>query len=397
MIRRAVYRSAQNHAAKQAILLGVICVTIGTPSATSYGQSIESMSRSFSPQHTATMKIISTILVSVMAIGCLSAQQNIVYNDAATGCAGGNAFPFGSEGIRYQTVMSGAALTQVFIPVVIRDLFVGGQPNGGGNYVSYEDIEIKMGLTQQDPTLPLATDWNTNNPNPTVVYRGPLAINFEPGVWKGIGLPVPYVFQPMSATDNLCVEVIVWSAQKMTNGGTTGPNFYFPAASSNVQRAFRYQWTSNQVANPPMVGTAGCCMGFLLGNGNFVTHGQYGISSTISKVEISGSTYPQPGKALDIYLTGGGPSRASFLAFGFTYAPFDMTVIGAPRSNIWFSPLLQIGTASDPQGNITIPVVIPATLTTGTIYAQWYQIDPGAYKNTLGLVTSDCATIIFGN
>jgi hypothetical protein len=346
------------------------------------------------------MKILSSVLVTAMTIATLSAQQqNIVYNDTPATCAGGNAFPFGSEGIRYQSVMLGSALTQPFVPVVIRDLFVGKQPNGSGMYVSYEDIEIKMGLTQQDPTLPLAVDWNTNNPNPTTVYRGPLAIDFGVGLdWGGIGLPIPYVFQPMSATDNLCVEVIVWSASKMTAGGTTAANFYFPAASGNVQRAFRYQWaTPANQASPPLVGTSGCCMGFLLGNGNFVTHGQYGISSTISKVEISGSTYPQPGKALDIYLTGGGPSRASFLAFGFAYAPFDMGVMGAPRSNIWFNPVISVGSISDPSGSTTIPVVIPATLTAGTIYAQWYQIDPGAYQNTLGLVTSNCATIIFGN
>jgi hypothetical protein len=346
------------------------------------------------------MKILSTILVTAMTVASLSAQQqNIVYNDAQASCAGGNAFPFGSAGIRYQSVMLGSALTQPFVPVVIRDLFVGKQPNSGGMYVSYEDIEIKMGLTQQDPTLPLATDWNTNNPNPTTVYRGPLAIDFGISAdWAGIGLPTPYVFQPMSAADNLCVEVIVWSASKMTNGGTSASNFYFPAASSNVQRAFLYQWanTANNTS-PPIVGTSGCCMGFLLGNGNFVTHGQYGISSTINKVEISSSTYPQPGQVLDINLTGSGPSRVSFLAFGFTYAPFDMTVIGAPRSNIWFNPVISVGAASDPSGNISIPITIPATLTAGTIYAQWYQIDPGAYANTLGLVTSNCATIIFGS
>lgn len=346
------------------------------------------------------MKILSSVLVTAMTVATLSAQQQvIVYNDTQATCTAGNAFPFGSAGIRYQSVMLGSALTQPFVPVVIRDLFVGKQPTSGGMYVSYEDIEIKMGLTTQDPTVPLALDWNVNNPNPTTVYRGPLAIDF--GIttdWAGIGLPTPYVFQPMSAADNLCVEVIVWSASKMTNGGTTGNNFYFPAASANVQRAFLYQWTdpANQTL-PPRVGTSGCCMGFLLGNGNFVTHGQYGISSQIAKVEISSSTFPRPGQILDINLTGGGPSRASFLAFGFNYAPFDMAVIGAPRSNIWFNPLINVGAASDPNGRISIPVTIPATLTAGTIFAQWYQIDPGAYQNTLGLVTSNCATIIFGN
>jgi len=342
------------------------------------------------------MKITSVALVSVLVLGSAAAQQNIIYNDAVTSCAGGNAFPFGSEGIRYQSVMLGSSLTQPNVPVVINDLIIAGTLNSGGSLTSYEDIEIKMGLTTQDPTQPLATDWNTNNPNPTVVYRGPLAVNFEPNVWKGIGLPTPYVFMPTSAADNLCVEVIVWSAPKMTQNGTGPANFYYPAASSNVQRAFMYQWTANQTA-APRVGTAGCCMGFLLGNGNFVVHGQYGISSAFKKVEISGSSYPQPGVNLDINLTGGGPSRVSFLAFGLMYAPFDMTVIGAPRSNIWFTPVVQVATVSDPAGATSIPIMIPPTLTAGTVFAQWYQVDPGAYKNTLDLVTSDCATIIFGN
>ena len=33
----------------------------------------------------------------------------------------------------------------------------------------------------------------------------------------------------------------------------------------------------------------------------------------------------------------------------------------------------------------------------GTLYAQWYQIDPGAYANKLGLTTSNCGTLILGN
>jgi hypothetical protein len=31
------------------------------------------------------------------------------------------------------------------------------------------------------------------------------------------------------------------------------------------------------------------------------------------------------------------------------------------------------------------------------MYAQWYQIDPGAYGNSLGLTSSECGTFIFGN
>ncbi|MEE2886151.1 MAG: hypothetical protein VX951_01855 [Planctomycetota bacterium] len=335
------------------------------------------------------MKASLTVLASLITLSSVFAQQNIVYNDPNP--AGGNAFPFGSEGIRYQSVMEGAKLTQALVPVVVRDLFVYGRSNG--LLCSYEDIEIRMGVTSAPHNAMLATDWATNNPNPTTVYRGPLAINFQANVWSGIGLPVPYTFIPTAATDNLCLEVIVHSAKKMVTG--TSSNFYFAGASSTVFRAFRYKWTAGGNP-PPMTGAAGQCVGFLLNNGNFAVHGQYGISSAATKVEISGSTYPQPGKLLTINLTGGGPYRTSFLAFGFTYAPFDMTVMGAPRSNIWFNPLISVATVSDANGAAAIPLVIPTTLTTGTVFAQWYQVDPGAYQNTLGLVTSDCATIIFG-
>lgn len=333
----------------------------------------------------------SKVCVAVLLVtGFCTAQQNIVYNNPTP--MGGHFENLGSEGSRTQTVMSGASLTQPGVPVVIRDLFVAGRYADKICY--YDDIEIRMGLTKRDPAQALDTDWSVNNPNPAVVHRGPLTINFQADVWKGMGLSRPYVFLPGSSTDNLCVEIIIHSAKKMTN--PPGTRFYAASASSQIRRAYRENWGSDP-SQSAVLDVYGPSLGFLLGDGNFVSHGQYGISTAYKKVEISADTYPQAGKTMTLKLTGGGFTRPTFLAVGAQYAPFDMTVIGAPRSYIWFAPLISVGMVSDAKGEVSLPARIPSTLTSGTLYVQWYQIDPGAYANTLGLVSSTCGTIIFGN
>ena len=335
------------------------------------------------------MKLTFLALGTLALSGVAFSQQNIVYNVRTP--MGGHFENLGSEGSRTQTVMSGAALTSPGNPVVIRDLFVAGRILDKICY--YDDIEVRMGITQQDPAKDLDVDWSVNNPNPTVVHRGPLTINFQADVWKGMGLSKPYVFLPTSASDNLCVEFIIHDAKKMVSRRWT--RFYAASASSQIRRAFREDWVTNP-SQSAVVGVFGPTLGFLLGNGNFVSHGQYGISTAYKKVEISADTYPQPGKQLTLKLTGGGFNRPTFLAVGVQYDPFHMDVIGAPRSYIWFPPLLSVAMTSDAKGEALLPSLVPATLTNGTVYVQWYQLDPGAYANTLGLVASTCGTIIFG-
>src|SRR5690606_25724604 len=154
--------------------------------------------------------------------GLTAQTQNIVYvdgdNNSMTG--GGNAFPFGAGGgIRYQAIfphsLFGAAPLNI---VSIRDILVAG--NTSDLEAGYNDIEIKMGKTT---LADVGSDWNANNPNPTTVYRGPLRIRFINNQWTAIGLPNPYLYLPTSPTQNLCIEVIVWSA---INSSST--NFYYP-------------------------------------------------------------------------------------------------------------------------------------------------------------------------
>lgn len=335
------------------------------------------------------MKLLHLGLSVFTVLGSLVAQQNIVYNVRTP--MGGHFENLGSEWSRTQTVMSGAALTQPGVPVVIRDLFVAGRYQDKICY--YDDIEIRMGVTPRDPAKDLDPDWSVNNPNPTVVHRGPLTIDFQADVWKGMGLSNSYVFIPATSADNLCVEIIIHSASKMVS--RPGTRFYAASASSQIRRAYREDWV-NDPSQSAVVGVYGPSLGFLLGNGNFVSHGSYGISTAYKKVEISADTYPQPGKRMTLKLTGGGYTRPTFFALGVKYEPFDMAVIGAPRSYIWFAPLISVAMVSDSKGEALLQGHIPASLTNGTVYAQWYQLDPGAYANTLGLVASTCGTIIFG-
>lgn len=348
------------------------------------------------------MKRLSVLFVVVLSAGSALAQQNIKYNTTLNKSASdGRNWPFaGIQESRCQMIIPQSVLTNVAVPVVINDIFC--QTHLVDVNQVNQDIEIRMGVTTV-PYGQLSKTWATNNPNPTVVYRGPLNYNLRHNQWKPIGLPNSYFFFPKTAAENLCLEVII---HKTTNdpygalGGCGSAYIHGEAAGSTPttlhQTNYECLWVTSQSTDAQYQYNGVPSLGFLLGNGNFVVHGLGGITSPpLKRLEISGSTYPQPGQPLTISLSGS-PNKPSFIAFGFQFDPFDMKVMGAPRSNIWFNPLLSLGMTSDSAGAAHLPVTIPATLTAGTIYAQWYQIDMGAYANTLGLTTSDCATIIFG-
>ena len=336
------------------------------------------------------LKLLILCALCVQEVG-VSQKQNIVNNWTPATLTRVGEHPWGEWGNRCQQIFDGSLLTQPLVPVVIRDLFVAGDPVfGGGIAARYEDIEITMGLTKKTATT-MSTDFSTNNPNPTLVYRGPLCINMKANVWAGIGLPKAYTFQP-GPNENLILDITIHSATTM---GSPGSTFYRTLAGN-----YNMMYANGYISNPGMQGkltTFGSAYGFLLNDGNFAISGEGGVTSApYKRVAIGASTWPQPGKPMTISLNGAA-NRSSFLAFGFQYAPFDMKLIGAPRSNIWFAPILQFPFMTDASGYAELTATIPASITSGTMYAQWYQIDPGAYNNTLGLTSSECGTFIFGN
>ena len=353
------------------------------------------------------MKILTPLLVVLLTTGVALSQatQNIKYNTKnsliASGSDGRN-WPFaGQQGSRCQFIVPQSVLTSTAVPVVIKDIFC--QTHLVDVNQVNQDIEIRMGLTKV-PYGQLSRTWATNNPNPTVVYRGPLNYNLRMNRWKSIGLPVPYTYFPLAADENLCIDVII---HKTTNGpyGALGGcgSAYIHGETAGIgplelhQINYECTWVASQSTDSLYQGAFAPSLGFLLNNGNFVVSGLGGVTSPpLKRVEISADTWPQPGKPMKIMLSGAA-NRASIIAFGFQFSPFDMAVIGAPRSTIWFNPLIQVGMATNSSGTAELPFVIPAGLTAGTLFAQWYQIDPGAYANKLGLTTSNCGTMIFGN
>lgn len=356
------------------------------------------------------MKILVTTLMTLLAAGNVASQatQNIKYNTVnglvAAGSDGQNAPFCGKTGYRSQFMVPMTALTQRAVPVVIKDIFCQTHLVDV-NHVN-TDIEIRMGMTTR-AYGDLSNTWDDNLPlsAATIVYRGPLNYNLRMNTWKAIGLPNAYAYFPLQG-ENLVIDVIIHGSPNSPYGALGGCGSAYvhaePADISNPtigahQTNWACDWVTTQSPTAQFVRTVAPSLGFLLGNGNFVVSGLGGITSPpLKRLEISANTWPQPTKPMTITLSGA-PNRASIIAFGFAFNPFDMATIGAPRSTIWFNPLIQVGMATNSSGIADLPFVVPAGLTAGTLFAQWYQIDPGAYANQLGLTTSNCGTLIFGN
>ncbi|MCA8957840.1 MAG: hypothetical protein KDC87_17320, partial [Planctomycetes bacterium] len=332
------------------------------------------------------------LVVALLSLHGLGAQQNVKWypDNLTTGSA--NAFPFGSAGIRYQCIVPRANFGTNTVGV-LRDILVnaGTYPN---TEIVYDDIEIRMGVTSQ--AIP-TTNWSTNNPNPTLVYRGPMRIRFQTGTWTAIGLPKPYLFILANPTDNLCIEVICWAIQ----GYTAPNNFYFPLASSTANRAFLYNWTNTQTS-PPNTGTSGCKMGLVVDSGSVAFAGVGCNSSSNTPLVISTDTYPSAGNPITIKLAGARSTTPALLVVGLSSTkwlglplPLDMGIFGAPGCMIWNDPILQVGAVTNTTGAIDFKVTIPSAFGSGTVYAHWWVRDVGA--NSFGVTTSDYATFILGS
>ena len=183
------------------------------------------------------------LVLPILAGGTGAQTQNIAWFQDNVPTGSGNAFPWGSEGIRYQCIVPQSILGGLK-PVVVNDILVAGR--SADIDIVYGDIEIRMGVTT---TSVPAASWTTNNPKPTTVYRGKLRVKFEVGKWNGIGMPASYTFIPTSLQDNLCIEVIIWKVDDKGNS-VVAPNFYFPLSSANNPRAYLYQWTGKQTQGP---------------------------------------------------------------------------------------------------------------------------------------------------
>lgn len=333
------------------------------------------------------MRLIATLHAVLLAATAVTAQQNIVWNHNNSPTGGGNAFPFGSAGLRYQALVSNALMGPS--PAWIQDILAVALPTlATPREVIYDDIEIRMGMT---PAVTLTANWAANNPNPTTVYRGYLRVVYEANVWRGLGLPASFLYLPTPAAPNLCVEFINWSVRGYTNP----TNFFSTPTDGTLQRAFLYNWVNSQTS-PPTLGTGGGKFGLLLNGGNYVLVGDGCTSSANSRVTIRGpaSAWPTRGTPFPVSLSGA-PARPSLLLLGLSDTrwgglplPLDLALINAPGCMVWNDGLLTVGTVTDPTGNATLPLGIPnAPEFAGLrLLAFWAQVDPGA--NPYGLTTS---------
>ena len=343
---------------------------------------------------------LSLTLTALMTVGSLAAQTQDIrwFKDNSPTVGRGNAFPFGSNGVRYQAIIPGSTFQNK--PVLINDIFVAGR--GGNRQVFYPDVEIRMGLTAQvNPT----NNWATNNPAPNYKYRGPLYIDFVTGQWTGIGLPKPYLYLPLAARPNLCFEVIVWKTDQL------GLNFYFPLTGSGtnaIPRAFRYQWTTNQTQGPLTGSSAGMKMGFLIANGNFIVAGKacQGSSNNTPAISgkdlISGKGWPIAGRPFTVSMSNGKPSSPAILMIGLSIGkfgaltlPFDLAPLGAAGCFVRNDPLLLLFAATNTSGLASLNLPIPSLTGNARLYMHWWNLDGQA--NAFGWTTSNLGQMILGN
>lgn len=346
------------------------------------------------------------ILVALALLGAvLPAQtQTIVYHDDANPASGAtNQFPFGSQGVRTQQLIPQSVLGSQ--PVLIQDLFV--DPAIGTGAVSqaqvwYGDFEIRMGTTT---LATLTTNWATNLPNPTTVYRGPLLVRFVRDTWIPLGLPNAFLWAPQAANENLVIDCICW--QVVSTGQSIPPTQNFMAVhrspNATISRAYMLNWTTTQPATAFGVDGLGVKLGFLLGDGNFVTHDGACAGSSGQVPAIGGATgaWPQAGQPFVVDLTQGVQSSLAVLVlgldplhYGSIPLPLDLTAIGAPGCRLWHSPdLLLPAVLTDPTGatsfTLQFPVAVPPA---ARVYATWLGLDPAA--NPFGFVPSGFATMI---
>jgi hypothetical protein len=341
-------------------------------------------------------------LAAAIAVPGLLAQQNIVYHDDPSAVIGSNnAFPFGANVVRTQQLIPQAVLGGS--PALIQDLFVNPQVSNtvAETQIYYGDFEISMGLTQ---LTTLTNTWATNLPNPTTVYRGPLVIRFVRNTWVPIGLPNSYLWAPTSPSDNLVIDFIC--RQVIDMGQVPPSSGYFmnsrTSPTSSISRAYRLSWTAGQTTSAGVDGS-GIKLGFLLGDGNFVTHngscaGSSGQRPTIGALP---STWPQLGQNFAVTLSSGPPNSIALLVLGVdtaTYGgialPFDMGLLGATGCRFWHGwDVLRPAAFVDPTGAATDTLAIPAGPWTGfRLYSSWLCLDLAA--NAFGFVPSGFATLI---
>jgi len=345
-------------------------------------------------------RLLSASLLVAVLVGAdiqCQTQKRIFLHDGNPTTGSGNTFPWSRQGLRYQTIFPAAKMGN--IPCLVNDILVAPQitMNPTIKTAVYDDIEIRIGATSvSTPT----TNWATNNPKPTTVYRGPMRVTFEKGKWRGLGLPKPYLFIPTPAGGtNLCVEFIMWKFNPTFNSQTV--SIRAVTAPSTVRRAYYYLWTTAQ-NTPASVGTGAARMGLICNNGNFVVTEQGCNSSNNTTLAISADTFPQATKPLSISLAGGKPGTAAYLVIGLSDTkwpggslPYDTSGLGAPGCFIWNDPLAFVPTATNTSGNATLKFTVPSATGAARAYVHWWNFDKAA--NSLGVTSSNYAKILLGN
>jgi hypothetical protein len=346
---------------------------------------------------------VSALVFATLATLELPAQttQNTVFlSDGNAASGGSNTFPWSREGLRYQTIFPSAKFSKAGAGAfIINDILVAPQlsMNPTIKTAVYDDIEIRMGATAQ--VVPTKA-WATNNPKPTTVYRGPLRVTFEKGVWRGMGLPKPYLFIQTPTAPNLCVEFIMWKFNKARNSETVSIRAVTDTTTNSATRAFYFKWTTSQTT-APSTGKGAAKMGLVVNSGNFVPTETGCKGSTNAVPSIGSSTFPRVGKSWDLTLSGALPNSSAMLVIGFSDTkgfggalPLDAGFLGAPSCFIWNENTFAVPATVNSAGNAKLNFLIPASGGNARVYAHWWNFDTKA--NTAGVTSSNYGKILLG-
>ena len=343
-------------------------------------------------------------LICLLLSAALSAQNIVYHDDPNPTSGGGNAFPFGSEGVRTQQLIPGSVLGST--PAIINDIYVNPRISSNLTYqtsqVVYGDFEVRMGTTQ---LTTLTNTWANNSSNAVTVYRGPLVVYFVRDTWVPLGLPNWYLWAPQPG-DNLLVDFICWD---VIDTGAVPPSFngYFMdmhrSPTSSISRAYRLGWTTNQPATSAGVDGSGIKLGLLLNDGTFVPHqgSCAGSNGLVPEISATAGTWPIPGQSFDVFLNDGPANSVAAMVLGFETVnylgvplPYDMALLGAPGCTFWHGwEALLAPVPTDANGDASYLLQFTSAWPTqARVYGTWLTLDPAA--NAFGLVPSGFATMI---
>lgn len=324
--------------------------------------------------------VLTFCLATALSAPFLSAQSFYLPSDTpGTGTA--NAFPFGTNDMRYQALILASDLNNT--PAIITGFAVAPSNTG---VRSFRSVTMRMAHL---PASVLSTTFDQNlaagatTTMDVVDWHWHLTAN----TWNVVDMQQAFLY---NGVDNVVVEFIV-----IGSSGVSGQ----ARRDSSRQRVYRTGYTNQPDGTDG--GLTAFKMRLIVGDANIATYGIGCVGSNTLSPTLDLAGTGQLGTSLDVRLGSALPNTPVVLHFGLSTAgpifPLDLGPLGATGCTMNTDAFVSLGMASDASGNALLSGGVPPfpALTGSTIYFQWICVDGAA--NALGLTTSNYGRVQVGN